>query len=79
MRRYRHYTIEAKKKRRFRLSSTKPGSTPLLLSATILAARKLAQYDKPCPAIEAAISDAIVIAEKILRRIDEKFLTQRNA
>jgi hypothetical protein len=47
----------------------------LLFAATILAARKLAQYDKPCPAIEAAISDAITMAEKILSRIDAKYPT----
>jgi hypothetical protein len=42
----------------------------LLISATILAARKLAQYDKPCPGIEAAISNSIAMAEKIMRKID---------
>ena len=46
----------------------------LLFAATILAARKLAEIgdlaDKPCPAREAAIGDAIRKAEAILRRID---------
>src|SRR5882724_8136448 len=42
----------------------------LLIAATILAARKLAQFDKPCPGIEAAISNSVAMAEKIMRRID---------
>lgn len=33
----------------------------LLIAATILAARKLAQYDKPCP-VEAAIANGISMA-----------------
>ncbi|HWF39920.1 MAG TPA: hypothetical protein VG322_15460 [Candidatus Acidoferrales bacterium] len=37
----------------------------LLIAATILAARKLAQIDKPCPALEFCISDAISKAEKM--------------
>jgi hypothetical protein len=45
----------------------------LLIAATILAARKLAQYDKPCPGIEAAIADGIAMAEKIMTTIDRKF------
>ena len=45
----------------------------LLVAASILAARKLAQYDKPCPAIEATIANSIVMAEKIRRRIDAMF------
>jgi len=47
----------------------------LLLAATILAARKVAQYDKPCPAVEATISDAITMAEKILCKIEAKYPT----
>jgi hypothetical protein len=35
----------------------------LLIAATILAARKLAQFDKPCPGIESAISNGITMAE----------------
>jgi hypothetical protein len=46
----------------------------LLFAATILAARKLAQYDKPCPAIEATISNAVTMAEKIMSKIDAKYL-----
>ena len=46
----------------------------LLLAATILAARKLAEIgDRPCPAREACISDAITKAELILRKIEQRF------
>ena len=46
----------------------------ILFSATILAARKLAEIgDKPCPAREACIEDAIRNAERILRKIDERW------
>ena len=45
----------------------------LLIAATILAARKLAQYDAPCPAIESAIANGIAMAEKIMEKIDRKF------
>jgi hypothetical protein len=45
----------------------------LLIAATILAARKLAQFDKPCPGIEAAISDGLTMAEKIMAKIDAKY------
>ncbi len=47
----------------------------LLIAATILAACKLAQYDRPCPGIEAAISNAIAMAEKIMSKIDAKYPT----
>lgn len=49
------------------------GKRVLFIAATILAARKLAQYNKPCPAIEATIANSIVMAEKIMRRIDAMF------
>jgi hypothetical protein len=43
----------------------------LLIAASILAARRLAQLEfKPCPAYDSVIANAIVAAEKILRRID---------
>lgn len=46
----------------------------LLIAASIIAARRLAQLDfKPCPAYEAAIGNAIVAAEKIMRRIDSNW------
>jgi len=50
----------------------------LLIAATILAARKLAQYDKPCPGIEAAISNSISMAEKIMRKIDALYPSKPN-
>ena len=46
----------------------------LLIAASILAARRLAQLDrKPSPAIESCIADAISDAEKIMRRIDARW------
>jgi hypothetical protein len=47
----------------------------LLFAATILAARKLAELearlgDRPCPAREVVIADAVSKATEILRRID---------
>lgn len=47
----------------------------LLIAASILAARKLAQYDggKRVPATVAAISDAVRWAEEIMREIDERW------
>jgi hypothetical protein len=46
----------------------------LLFAATILAARKLHEIgDKPCPAREACIADAIRNAEQILKKIDERW------
>jgi hypothetical protein len=46
--------------------------------ASILAARKLAQYDggKSVPATITAISDAIRWAEQILKEIDERWPTR---
>jgi hypothetical protein len=47
----------------------------LLIAASILAARKLAQFDggKRVPATVVAISDAVRWAEEIMRAIDERF------
>jgi hypothetical protein len=47
----------------------------LLIAASILAARRLAQYDggKRVPATVAAISDAVRWAEEIMREIDERW------
>jgi hypothetical protein len=46
----------------------------ILFAATILAARKLAEIgDRPCPAREACIADAITKAELILRKIEQRF------
>jgi hypothetical protein len=50
----------------------------LLIAATILAARKLAQYDKPCPGIESAIANAVAMAEKIMRKIDALYPAKAN-
>ena len=48
----------------------------LWICATILAARKLAQFDKPCPGVESAIASGITMAEKIMQKIDAKFPAQ---
>jgi hypothetical protein len=46
----------------------------LLIAAAILAARKLANWDgRPSPAFECAIADAIVLAERILSKIDARW------
>jgi hypothetical protein len=47
----------------------------LLIAASILAARKLAQYDggRRVPATVAAISDAVLWAEEIMRTTDERW------
>jgi hypothetical protein len=47
----------------------------LLIAASILAARKLAQYDggKRVPVTVAAISDGIRWAEEIMKAIDERW------
>jgi len=52
------------------------GSNPvILIAAAILASRKLAQQDsaKPSPASNCAITDAIALAERIMRGIDRAF------
>ena len=48
------------------------------IMASILAARKLAQFDggKRVPATVAAISDAVRWAEEIMRAIDERWPVQ---
>jgi len=46
----------------------------ILFAATILAARKLNEIgDRPCPARECAIADAIKNAKHILETIDERW------
>jgi hypothetical protein len=51
----------------------------ILFAATLLAARKLADLgdlaDRPCPAREVVIKDAISKAEMILRKIDGMYPT----
>jgi hypothetical protein len=51
----------------------------LLIAASILASRKLAQYDggKRVPATVAAIADAVRWAEQIIRVIDEHWPSER--
>jgi hypothetical protein len=44
------------------------------ICATIFAARKLARFDRPCPGVEAAIENGIIMAEKILKRLDERYI-----
>jgi hypothetical protein len=50
----------------------------ILIAASILAARKLAQYDggKRVPATMCAIADAVRWAEEILKEIDERWPTR---
>jgi hypothetical protein len=50
----------------------------LLIAASILAARKLSQYDggRRIPATISAIADAIRWAEEILREIDRRWPTK---
>jgi hypothetical protein len=46
----------------------------LLIAASILAARKLMNWDgRPSPALESAIADAIATAERIMARIDSRW------
>jgi hypothetical protein len=51
----------------------------LLIAATILAARKLAQFDggKRVPATVSAIADAVRWAEEIMKAIDERWPDRR--
>ena len=51
----------------------------LLIAASILAARKLAQFDggKKVPATVGAIADALRWAEEIMKAIDERWPTSR--
>jgi hypothetical protein len=51
----------------------------LLIAASILAARKLAQYDggNRVPATVAAISDAVRWAEEIMAEIDRRWPANR--
>jgi hypothetical protein len=46
----------------------------LLIAASILAARRLAQWDgRPSPASESAIADAIATAERVMSKIDARW------
>ena len=45
-----------------------------LIAASILSVRKLANWDgRPSPAFESALADAIMIAERIMARIDSRW------
>jgi hypothetical protein len=59
----------------------KAASASLLIAASILAARKLAQLDsmRRSPAYESVIADAITTAERIMQRIDSKFPEKRRS
>jgi hypothetical protein len=47
----------------------------LLIAASILAARKIAQTNPPLhsPAFECAVADALAVAERIMKRIDDRY------
>jgi len=51
----------------------------LLIAAAILAARKLCQLEstKPSPALHSIIADAVIFAERIMRRIDAEWPVKR--
>ena len=52
----------------------------LLIAASILVARKLANWDgRPSPSLECAIADSITLAEKIMQRIDARWPTSQTA
>jgi len=57
------------------LKWTKADKRVLLIAASILAARKLAQFDggKKVPATMRAIADAVRRAEEIMKAIDERW------
>ena len=57
------------------------GKRVILIAASILAARKLAQYDggKRVPATVSAIADAVRWAEEILKEIDERWPAEQKA
>jgi hypothetical protein len=46
----------------------------LLIAASILAARHLANWDgRPSPALESGIANAITLAERIMAKIDNRW------
>jgi hypothetical protein len=46
----------------------------LLIAASILAARKLADWDgRPSPAVDTCIADAVAMADRIMARIDTRW------
>lgn len=49
----------------------------VLIAASILAARKLSDWDgRPSPAVDASIANAITMAERILSKIDSRWPTR---
>jgi hypothetical protein len=52
----------------------------LLIAASILAARKLGDWDgRPSPAVDATIANAITMAERIMSKIDNRWPEKRSA
>jgi hypothetical protein len=51
------------------------------IMAAILAVRKLAQLDNtlPSPQLNAAITDAVILAERIMSRVDDLFPPRKAA
>ena len=50
----------------------------LLIAAAILASRKLTDWDgRPSPKFEGTVHDAIVIAERIMDKIDSRWPTRK--
>jgi hypothetical protein len=46
----------------------------LLIAASIIAARRLLDWDgRPSPKFESAVHDAIVVAERIMDKIDSRW------
>lgn len=64
-----------KKRNRYTPSVDEGRKRVLLIAASILAARKLAQYDggKRVPATVSAIADAVRWAEEIMKAIDDRW------
>ncbi len=48
----------------------------LLIAASILAARSVAQFDRRSPAFDNAIAEAITTAERLLAKIDARWPTK---
>lgn len=52
----------------------------LLIAASILAARRLANWNgRPSPMFEVAIADAISVAERIMAKIDARWPADRGS
>jgi len=71
---------EQKAKMIYYLSVDEGRKRVLLIAASILAARRLAQWDgRPSPVLESAIADAIAVAERILSKIDARWPAKSNS